>query len=160
MEESLHDVPLFREFARSNCDTPAPDESTILRFCRLLEDHKLASQILALVNELPGAKGLMLRAGKAVDASMIATPSATKNASDERDLPMKQSQESKPVVLRHESPDRRGCGLGPAHIVRVTAGNASDVTGANTLLHDQESEVRGDAGCQGASKRPDAKNEL
>lgn len=36
MEESLHDVPLFREFAGLNWDTAVPDESTILRFRRLL----------------------------------------------------------------------------------------------------------------------------
>lgn len=92
MEESLHYVPLFREFAGLNWDTPLPDETTILRFRRLLEEHKLAPQILALVNELLGAKGLMLRAGTAVDATLIAAPSSTKNASGERDPQMKQSK--------------------------------------------------------------------
>lgn len=92
MEESLQDVPLFREFAGLNWDTPVPDETTILRFRRLLEKHKLAPQILALVNELLGAKGLMLRAGTVVDATLIAAPSSTKNASGERDPQMKQSQ--------------------------------------------------------------------
>jgi IS5 family transposase len=62
MEEALHDVPLFREFAGLNWDAPLPDETTILRFRRLLEEHKLAPRILALVNELLGAKGLLLRA--------------------------------------------------------------------------------------------------
>jgi IS5 family transposase len=53
MEESLHDVPLFREFAGfDNWDTYLPDETTILRFWHLLERHKLAEQILAIVNDL------------------------------------------------------------------------------------------------------------
>ncbi len=91
MEEALHDVPLFREFAGLNWDTAVPDETTILRFRRLLEEHKLAPQILALVNELLGAKGLLLRAGTVVDATLIAAPSSTKNASGERDPEMKQS---------------------------------------------------------------------
>jgi IS5 family transposase len=37
--------------------------------------------MLALVNELLRAKGLMLRAGTVVDATLIAAPSSTKNAS-------------------------------------------------------------------------------
>ena len=72
MEEALHDVPLFREFAGLTWDTAVPDETTILRFRRLLEEHKLAPQILALINELLSAKGLLLRAGTVVDATLIA----------------------------------------------------------------------------------------
>ena len=52
MEEALHDVPLFREFANLGWDKRLPDESTILRFRHLLEAHKLAEPILATVNEL------------------------------------------------------------------------------------------------------------
>ena len=52
MEEALHDVPLFREFANLSWDSRLPDESTILRFRHLLERHKLAEQILGTVNDL------------------------------------------------------------------------------------------------------------
>ncbi|SDE41314.1 Transposase domain [Paracidovorax valerianellae] len=38
MEEALHDVPLFREFAGLNWDTAVSDETTILRFRRLLRN--------------------------------------------------------------------------------------------------------------------------
>ena len=51
-----------------------PDESTILRFRHRLEKHKLAEQILATVNELLAAQGLLLKAGTAVDATLIAAP--------------------------------------------------------------------------------------
>jgi len=64
MEEALHDVPLFREFAGlDNWNLRLPDESTILRFRHLLEKHKLAEQIFAERNALLREKGLMLRAG-------------------------------------------------------------------------------------------------
>lgn len=76
-------------------DAALPGETTILRFRRLLEEHKLAPQILALVNALLSAKGLMLRAGTAVGAALIAAPSWTKNASGERDPQMKQSKKGK-----------------------------------------------------------------
>jgi IS5 family transposase len=69
-----------------------PDESTILRFRHVLEKHKLAERILATVNLLLGAKGLMLRSGRVVDATLISAPSSTKNAGGERDPEMHQSK--------------------------------------------------------------------
>ena len=93
MEEALHDVPLFREFAGlDNWNTRLPDESTILRFRHLLETHKLAAQMLKVINDLLRAKGLMLKAGTVVDATLIAAPSSTKNGSGERDPEMHQSK--------------------------------------------------------------------
>lgn len=86
MEEALHEMPLLREFANLGWDTRLPDESTILRFRHLLEKHKLADQILALVNDLLTGKGLLLKASMVVDATLIATPSSTKNCSGSRPL--------------------------------------------------------------------------
>ena len=158
MEESLHDVPLLREFAGLNWDTPVPDETTILRFRRLLEEHKLAPQILALVNELLGAKGLLLRAGTVVDATLIAAPSSTKNASGERDPQMKQSKKGNQWYFGMKAHIGVDADSGLVHTVRATAGSVGDVVEANTLLHGEETEAWGDAGYQGAGKRPDAKD--
>ena len=92
MEEALHDIALFREFASLSWDSRIPDESTILRFRHLLEKHQLTDRILALVNDLLRGKGLMLKAGTVVDATLISAPSSTKNESGERDPQMKQSK--------------------------------------------------------------------
>ena len=93
MEEALHDTPVLREFAGlDNWTSRLPYETTILRFRHLLEKHKLAPQILVVINDLLRAKGLMLRVGTAVDATLIAAPSSTKNASGERDPEMHQSK--------------------------------------------------------------------
>ena len=158
MEEALHDVPLFREFAGLNWDTAVPDETTILRFRRLLAEHKLAPQILALVNELLGAKGLLLRAGTVVDATLIAAPSSTKNASGERDPEMKQSQKGQQWFFGMKAHIGVNADSGLVHTVRGTSGSVNDVVQANTLLHGQETQAWGDAGYQGAGKRPDAKD--
>jgi transposase, IS5 family len=92
-EEALHDVPLYREFAGlDNWTTRLLDESTILRFRNLLEKHKLVAQMLASINDMLRNKGLMLRAGTVVDATLIAAPSSTKNASGERDPEMHQTK--------------------------------------------------------------------
>ena len=44
---------------------------------------------------------------------------------------------------------------GLVHTVRGTAANVGDVLEANSLLHEQEVDGYGDAGYQGADKRPD-----
>ncbi len=96
MEEALHDTPLYREFAGLDGWTQRlADETTILRFRHMLQKHKLADQMLATVNDLLRDKGLMLRAGTVVDATLIAAPSSTKNASGKRDPEMHQTKKGK-----------------------------------------------------------------
>ena len=158
MEEALHDIALFREFAGLSWDTPLPDETTILRFRRLLEEHKLAPQILVVVNDLLQGKGLMLRAGTVVDATLISAPSSTKNASGERDPQMKQSQKGKQWYFGMKAHIGVDADSGLVHTVRGTAGSVNDVVEANALLHGEEVQAWGDAVYQGAGKRPDAKD--
>jgi IS5 family transposase len=159
MEEALHDVPLFREFAALGWDTRLPDESTILRFRHLLEKHKLAEQILGVINELLSDKGLLLKAGTVVDATLIAAPSSTKNQSGERDPEMHQSKKGAQWYFGMKAHIGVDAESGLVHTVRGTSGNVNDVVEANSLLHGQESDVFADAGYQGAGKRPDAKPE-
>jgi IS5 family transposase len=93
MEEARYDVPVYREFAGLDEGmTRLPDESTILRFRHLLETHGLAAQMLTLVNEILSEKGLMLKTGSAVDATLISAPSSTKNGSGTRDPEMHQTK--------------------------------------------------------------------
>ncbi|MEY2932845.1 MAG: hypothetical protein RL033_3594 [Pseudomonadota bacterium] len=158
MEEALHDVPLFREFAGlDNWSTRLPDESTILRFRHLLEKHKLAERMLVTVNELLRGKGLLLKAGTVVDATLIAAPSSTKNASGERDPEMHQSKKGNQWYFGMKAHIGVDAESGLVHTVRATSGNVNDVLEANALLHGEETDVFADAGYQGAHKRPDAR---
>jgi len=161
MEEALHDVPLFRDFAGlGGWDDRLPDESTILRFRHVLEKHKLAERILATVNLLLGAKGLMLRSGTVVDATLISAPSSTKNASGERDPEMHQSKKGQQWFFGMKAHIGVDADSGLVHTVCGTAGHVNDVVEANSLLHGQETDVFADAGYQGAHKRPDAKEDV
>jgi IS5 family transposase len=161
MEEALHDVPLFREFAGlGGWDDRLPDESTILRFRRLLEEHKLAPQILQTINELLSHKGLLLRAGTVVDATLIAAPSSTKNATGERDPEMHQNKKGNQWYFGMKAHIGIDADSGLVHTVRGTSGNVSDVVEANSLLHGEEVDAFGDAGYQGVGKRPDAKADV
>jgi transposase, IS5 family len=157
MEEALHDVPLYREFAGlDNWTTRLPDESTILRFRHLLEKHKLAAQILALINDMLRDKGLMLRAGTVVDATLIAAPSSTKNAGGERDPEMHQTKKGNQWHFGMKAHIGADAESGLVHTVRGTAANVNDVVEANSLLHGDEADAFGDAGYQGAHKRANA----
>jgi IS5 family transposase len=157
MEEALHDVPLFREFAGLGWDRRLPDESTILRFRHLLERHKLAEQILAVVNDLLISQGLLLKAGTVVDATLIAAPSSTKNKDGQRDPEMHQSKKGNQWYFGMKCHIGVDADSGLVHTVRGTSGNVNDVVEANSLLHRDESVVFADAGYQGAARRPDAK---
>jgi transposase, IS5 family len=156
MEESLHDVPLFREFSGLNWDSRIPDESTILRFRHLLEKHKLADQILVVINDLLSAKGLMLKAGTVVDATLISAASSTKNKTGERDPEMKQSKKGNQWYFGMKAHIGVDAESGLVHTVRGTTGSVNDVVEANSLLHGEETDAFGDAGYRGVAKRPDA----
>ncbi len=157
MEEALHDVPLYREFAHlDNWMTRLPDESTILRFRHLLEKHKLAEQILAVINDMLSGKGLMLRAGTVVDATLIAAPSSTKNAGGQRDPEMHQAKKGNQWYFGMKAHIGADADSGLVHTIRGTAANVNDVVEGNALLHGNETVAFGDAGYQGVDKRPDA----
>ena len=157
MEEALHDVPLYREFAGLDAGiTRLPDETTILRFRHLLERHHLAGPMLAAINELLRSKGLMLRAGTVVDATLIAAPSSTKNADGERDPEMHQTKKGNQWHFGMKAHIGADADSGLVHSVIGTAANVNDVTQGNALLHGDETDAFGDAGYQGIAKRDDA----
>ena len=157
MEEAFFDTPLYREFAQLDAHGRLPDESTILRFRHRLERDKLAEQILAIVNDLLTAKGLLLKAGTAVDATLIAAPSSTKNKDRARDPEMHSSQKGKQWYFGMKAHIGVDADSGLVHTVRGTSGNVADIAEGNSLLHGKETDAYGDAGYQGVHKRADAK---
>ena len=156
MEEALFDTPLLREFAQLDEFGRLPDESTIGRFRHRLEKHKLAGQILTMVNALLTERGLLLRAGTVVDATLIAAPTSTKNKGKARDPEMHSSKKGNQWYFGMKAHIGVDAESGLVHTVRGTCGQVSDIVEAYTLLHGQEAHAFGDAGYQGVEKRPDA----
>ena len=156
MEEAFFDTPLYREFAQLDEFARLPDESTILRFRHRLEKHKLAEQILVTVNELLTQRGLLLKAGTAVDVTLIPAPSSTKNKDKARDPEMHSSKKGNQWYFGMKAHIGVDADSGLVHTVRGTSGHVSDIAEGNTLLHGQETVAFGDAGYQGIEKRPDA----
>jgi transposase, IS5 family len=143
-EDAIYDSESMRRFARVELgDEVVPDESTILRFRHLLEQHELTQAIFEEIQALLEERRLLLRSGTIVDATIIAAPSSTKNASATRDPEMKQTRKGRNWhfgMKLHIGTDRRGI----VHTVRATAAGVSDITQLPDLLHGQEREVFGD----------------
>jgi IS5 family transposase len=157
MEEALHDISLYCEFAKLDPGAMRlPDESTILRFRHLLEENNLSVQLLATINATLATKGLMLKTGTVVDATLIAAPSSTKNSAGERDPEMHQTKKGNQWHFGMKVHIGVDADSGLVHTVIGTAANVNDVTQGHGLLHGDEKIVFADAGYQGASKRPEA----
>ena len=143
-EDAIYDSESMRRFARVELgDEVVPDESTILRFRHLLERHGLTQAIFDSITGLLEERRLLLRSGTIVDATIIAAPSSTKNASATRDSEMKQTRKGKNWhfgMKLHIGADKRGI----VHTVRATNAAVADITQLPDLLHGQEREVFGD----------------
>jgi IS5 family transposase len=143
-EDAVYDSESMRRFARVELgDDAVPDETTILRFRHLLEQYELTKAIFEAVAGLLEERRLSLRAGTIVDATIIAAPSSTKNATATRDPEMKQTRKGRNWYFGmklHIGTDPRGI----VHSVRATDAAVADVTQLPELLHGYEREVFGD----------------
>ena len=72
VEELLYESPAFRRFAGVDLGVaPAPDETAVLRFRHLLEKHDLGGLMLDTGNVRLETKGIKIRTGTIVDATII-----------------------------------------------------------------------------------------
>jgi IS5 family transposase len=143
-EDSLYDIESMRRFAGIELlGHDIPDETTILRFRHLLEQHQLTERIFAEIRSLLEEKRLLLKSGTIVDATIIAAPPSTKNEQKARDPEMHQTKKGKDWhfgMKAHIGTDRHGI----VHSLSTTAANVSDITQMPELLHGEEREVFGD----------------
>ena len=144
MEDALYDSESMRRFAGIElAEDAVPDETTILRFRHLLEQHRLSETIFGHIRGLLDQKRLLLKSGTIVDATIIAAPPSTKNAEGARDPEMHQTRKGKDWhfgMKAHVGTDRQGI----VHSLTTTAANVADITQLPALLHGQEKEVFGD----------------
>ena len=147
MEEALHDIPLLRRFAGLDAGTDTlPDETTILNFRHLLQTHRLSARLFAEVNALLAEKGLLLREGTTVDATLIAAPPSTKNQDGKRDPEMTQTKKGNQWhfgMKAHIGVDDRS---GLVHTVIGTTAKVSDMSQFAALLHGDEARISADRG--------------
>jgi transposase, IS5 family len=154
MEESLYETTILRQFAGLGLER-IPDETTILNFRRLLEKYELAAGILVVINGYLGDRGLSLRQGTIVDATLINAPSSTKNKERKRDPQMHQTKKGNQYYFGMKAHIGADDESGLVHSVVGTAANVADVTQVDKLLHGEENVVCADAGYTGVEKRPE-----
>ena len=154
LEDALYDSQALRGFARIDlAGEGVPDATTLLKFRRLLETHDLCKGLFAAINADLTARGLLLREGTLVDATLIAAPPSTKNREKKRDPEMHQTKKGHQWYFgmkAHIGADRDSKLV---HTVVVTAANVADITKTSELLHGQEQQVHADAGYTGVEKR-------
>src|SRR5277367_4419995 len=93
LEDALYDSQAMRGFARIDLSADGvPDATTLLKFRRLLETNDLCKGIFKAINEDLTTRGLMMRAGTLVDATLLAAPPSTKNKAKKRDPEMHQTR--------------------------------------------------------------------
>lgn len=159
IEETFFDIPLYREFAQINVHDRLPNESTILRFRHRLERHKLADQALAIVNHHLSAQRQLFKAGTAVDATLIAVPSSTKNKYKAQDPEMYLSQKGRQWYFGMKvhiaiTPSRDWCAprTGPLGVWRTSLRATARCVVERRTSALQTTEV--------ADKHPDAKKDV
>jgi IS5 family transposase len=145
-EEALYDSASLRRFVGIDLGRePVPDATTMLKFRRLLNEHKLGEQLFAKVGEVLQQSGFKLKTGTIVDATIIGAPSSTKNAEGARDPEMHQTQKGRQWYFGmklHIGVDSQS---GLAHRAVVTPANVHDKHPLPELLHGAEQRVYGDS---------------
>lgn len=154
MENALYVIESVRRFARLGLNDDAiRGGTTILKFRRLLEQRGLVVKILDAVNVHLSQQRLLLWQCKIVDATIIATPSLTKNRDKQRDPDMRQTKKRQQWYSGMKARIGVNVESGLVHTVTTTPANMGDVAEVDKLRHGREKMVYADAGYQGAKKR-------
>jgi IS5 family transposase len=151
-EDALLDSTALRRFVGIDLGRErVPDATTLLKFRRLVEDHKLGEALFAKVGEVLQAKGLKIGPGTIVDATIIGAPSSTKNTAKQRDPEMHQTRKGQQWYFGMKLHIGVDSETGLTHSAVVTAANVHDKHPLPDLLHGQEEVVYGD--CAYASQQ-------
>ena len=153
-EDAVYDSQAIRRFVGIDLNREGvPDATTLLKFRHLLEAHHLTESIFAAINAHLAERGLFLREGTIVDATLISAPPSTKNRGGKRDSEMHQTKKGKQWHFGMKVHIGADAQSGLVHTLIGTAANVHDVTQAQALLHGDETDVFGDAGYLGVEKR-------
>jgi IS5 family transposase len=83
-----------------------PDATTLLHFRHLQEAHQLGERLFAEQNRIFEAQGRIMRGGSIVDATIIAAPSSTRNATGTRDPAVRQTKKGNQWYVGLKGPHR------------------------------------------------------
>ena len=154
LEDAIYDSQSMREFVGIDlAREQVPDATTLLKFRRKLEENKLTEAMFKEINAHLGERGLLMREGTLVDATIIAAPPSTKNKDNARDPEMHQTKKGNQWHFGMKAHIGVDADSGLVHSVHATAANESDVAHTHEVLHGEEQRVHLDAGYTGVDKR-------
>ncbi|MGT2452701.1 IS5 family transposase [Cupriavidus basilensis] len=154
LEDALYDSMAMRAFAGIDLAVEAvPDATTLLKFRRMLVAHELTRKLFDEIGIMLCERGLMMKEGTIVDATIIEAPPSTKNKEKSRDPEMHQAKKGNAWHFGMKAHIGVDAASGLVHSVVGTAANESDVSQAHALLHGHEENAFGDAGYTGVEKR-------
>ncbi len=160
VEDAIYDSYAMRAFMGLDFGTEqVPDATTLLHFRHLLEKHQLGEKLLASQNEIFEEQGWIMRGGSIVDATIIAAPSSTKNATGARDPEMHQTKKGNQWYFGMKAHIGTDAGTGYVHSVTATAANVHDLDETVNLVRADDEVVYADAGYQGVEKRSEIAGE-
>ena len=156
LEDALYDSQALRGFAGIDLSvSTVPDATTVLNFRHWLEEHDLTRALFDEIGAMLEERGLLMRQGTIVDATIIAAPPSTKNKSKARDPEMHQTKKGNQWHFGMKAHIGVDVASGLVHTMVGTAANEADINQTASLLHGQEKAVFADAGYTGADKRPE-----
>jgi transposase, IS5 family len=156
LEDALYDSQALRNFAGIELNRdPVPDATTVLHFRHWLERHDLTRVLFDEVGAMLEERGLLMRQGTIVDATIVAAAPSTKNQSKTRDPEMHQTKKGNQWHFGMKAHIGVDVASGVVHTLVGTAANKADITQTAALLHGREEAVFADAGYTGAAKRPE-----
>jgi IS5 family transposase len=145
MEDALYDIESMRRFADIDLSVDiVPDETTILNFRHRLEKHNLTKRIFEKTKNYLKDRGLLLREGTIVDATIINAPSSTKNREQVRDPEMRSTRKGNNYYFGMKAHVGTDTGKGLVHDIVVTDASIHDSQVMDELVHGEEQAVYGD----------------
>jgi IS5 family transposase len=155
LEDALYDSQALRGFAGIDLTATVPEATTVLNFRHWLEQHDLTKVLFDEVGAMLEERGLLMRQGTIVDATIIAAPPSTKNKSKARDPEMHQTKKANQWHFGMKAHIGVDVASGVVHTLTGTAANEADINQMAAVLHGREEAVFADAGSTGADKRPE-----
>ena len=157
MEDRLYEVESMRRFAGVALDG-IPDETTICKFRHFLERHGLSESLFQRTEPYLRDRGLMIREGTIVDATIIAAPSSTQNRAKARAPEMGSTKKGTTWhfgMKAHVGSDPQG----RVHHVVVTSASVHDSEIMRDCLHGKERVIYGDKAYVSAERKHEAESQ-
>jgi IS5 family transposase len=133
LEEQLRDRISFRRFVRLSLDDDTLDETTLVNFRKRLRAHGMASTLFDQVVQALRRKGLILKEGTIVDATIVDAPMGSKVTDDDEDGLERHTHDPAATYTKNHGTLRHGY---KAHIATDIRGMITDWVFDTAKVHD------------------------